>query len=104
MLKSAHNQKLYCDHLERVIDTGAIDAFSYLVGWASSLRDYECHPDMHGDVPDFRWMQGGTTHFGVHPESALAALLLPEALPAPAEILRARTPQSVPRNQPDAGR
>ena len=67
MLKSAHDQSLYCDHLDRIVDPGAIDAFWYLVGWASSLRGYECFPAKKGVIHDFRWMFGEEQHFALIP-------------------------------------
>lgn len=65
MLRSAHDQSLYCDFLEYIAAPDAIDAFWYLIGWASTLRRYECYPVMKGEVRDFRWFQGEEQHFAL---------------------------------------
>lgn len=53
--------------LEKIRDPAARDAFHYMVGWAATLRDYECFPSRHGAIHDFRFHRGTHQDFAFIP-------------------------------------
>lgn len=55
MLADARNSNFYPDWLDYIESEEAKDAFRYLVGLAAGLRNYQCHPGLHGDYRDFRF-------------------------------------------------
>jgi len=67
MLNGSENQSLYRDHYELIEDVGTKQAYSYLVGWASSLKHYDCLPSFHGVIRDFRLMHGSDWEFAFIP-------------------------------------
>jgi hypothetical protein len=67
MLNGAENRLLYPDYYELIQDVGTKQAYSYLVGWASSLRHYDCLPSSHGVIPDFRFIRGSEWEFAFIP-------------------------------------
>ncbi len=60
MLKDAHNSQLYADWLDYIASEDTKDAFRYIVGLASTLRDFNCYPQWKGRVRDFRFYLGNT--------------------------------------------
>jgi hypothetical protein len=67
MLRDAYNQNLYIEYHDVVIDPNAKQAFSYMIGWAASLKRYDCFPSSHGVVKDFRFMRGEDWEFAFIP-------------------------------------
>ncbi|MDT4883443.1 hypothetical protein FQZ97_1194840 [compost metagenome] len=39
----------------------------YMVGWASTLKDYDFFPDSHGLIKDFRFLRGNDWDFAFIP-------------------------------------
>ena len=60
MLKDAHNSQLYVEWLDYIDSEDTKDAFRYIVGLASALRDFRCHPQWKGKVRDFRFIENAT--------------------------------------------
>jgi hypothetical protein len=67
MLAGAENQSLYREYYESIQESGAKKAFSYLVGWSSSLKNYECMPSSHGVIKDFRLIRESEWDFAFIP-------------------------------------
>jgi hypothetical protein len=67
MLKGAENQTLYREHHEIMKTDDARNAYSFLVGWSSSLKDFECMPNKHGEVRDFQFWVDGNYYFAFIP-------------------------------------
>jgi hypothetical protein len=38
---------------EQIAETG--DAFRYIIGFAATLKGFDCHPGLHGKIRDFRF-------------------------------------------------
>jgi hypothetical protein len=55
MLSDARNSSLYPDWLDYIQSKEAKDAFRFIVGLAAGLRNYTCHPGLHGVYRDFRF-------------------------------------------------
>lgn len=60
MISGATNSNLYAEWLNHIESEEAKDAFAYIVGLASALRDHRCHPQQKGVVRDFRFYVGET--------------------------------------------
>lgn len=56
MLADARNSSFYPDWLDYIESEDAKDAYRYLVGFAAGLRNFHCHPGLHGDYRDFRFL------------------------------------------------
>ena len=67
MLVGAENQSLYHDYYNLIQVDGAKQAYSYLVGWASSLKHYNCSPSSHGYMKNFKFMRGTDWDFSFAP-------------------------------------
>ena len=67
MLSGAENQSLYREYYELIQDSDAKQAYSYLIGWASSLKNHNCLPSAHGVIKDFRIMRGNDWDFAFIP-------------------------------------
>lgn len=67
MLKGAENQSLYVEHYDYVLAPETRQAYLYLIGWASTLKEYECYPSFHGVIKDFRFMRGEDWDFAFIP-------------------------------------
>jgi hypothetical protein len=55
MLAGAKNCSLYPAFFAYVKNDDVKDAFALIVGWASSLNNFDCHPQIKGAVRDFRF-------------------------------------------------
>lgn len=55
MLTDYHNSGFYPDWLDYIESEETRDAFRYMVGLAACLRNYMCHPGLHGVYRDFRF-------------------------------------------------
>jgi hypothetical protein len=55
MLADARNADAYPDWLDYIQSEETKDAFRYLVGLAAGLREFQCHPGLHGEYRDFRF-------------------------------------------------
>ena len=67
MLRGADNSIMYSDYLDIIRSNDTRQAYVFLVGWASTLRDYECLPLPHGHIRSFRFMQGSDWVFAFIP-------------------------------------
>ena len=67
MLKGADNKNLYLEYYQIPQLTEVKKAYSYIIGWASSLREYECYPGPHGFIKGFRFMRGENWDFAFIP-------------------------------------
>lgn len=67
MLRGAEHSELYRDYYEILCAPEAKHAFLYIVGWASTLQDYESFPDSHGHIKDFRFLRGNDWDFSFIP-------------------------------------
>jgi len=67
MLVGTENQSLYREYYDIIEDIETKEAFSYLVGWASSLKNYSCLPSSHGVIKDFRFMRDTDWDFAFIP-------------------------------------
>jgi hypothetical protein len=67
MLQGAKNGSLYHEYYCIIQISEVKFAYSYIVGWASSLRGYECYPSSHGIIKDFRFMRGENWDFAFIP-------------------------------------
>lgn len=52
------NIELLIRHLDKIAVPEVRQAYLYLTHHAATLREYECRADEHGDVDDFRYLQG----------------------------------------------
>ena len=66
MLKDANNIELYQSHYSATQSTGTQQAYFYLIGWASTLKDYMCYPT-EGKVKDFRLYRDNNYDFAFIP-------------------------------------
>ncbi len=48
MLVGAENQNLYSEYYEVIQCSETKQAYSYLIGWAASLKSHDCFPSSHG--------------------------------------------------------
>lgn len=67
MLNGVESQHLYREYYELIQSAETRHAYSYLVGWASSLSHYDCFPSHHGLIKDFRFIRGGEWDFAFIP-------------------------------------
>lgn len=67
MLRSAGNRELYVEYYDIVLNPEAKQAYSFLVGWASTLRGYDCFPSSHGHIKDFRFVHDEDWDFAFIP-------------------------------------
>lgn len=67
MIKGADNKNLYLEYYQIPKLTEVKNAYSYIIGWASSLRDYEFYPGPHGYIKGFRFMRGENWDFAFIP-------------------------------------
>jgi hypothetical protein len=67
VLAGAENQNLYREYYEVIQSNEAKQAYSYLIGWAASLKSHECFPSSHGVIKDFRFMRGTDWEFAFIP-------------------------------------
>ena len=55
MLTESKNASKYVELLGRISDEGTKDAFRYILGFAATRKDFDCHPGIHGKIRDFRF-------------------------------------------------
>ncbi len=67
MIKGAENQERYRSYFEIVKEEDCRQAFAFLVGSAAVMRGFECLPDHHGEVRDFRYYKEGECLFAFIP-------------------------------------
>jgi hypothetical protein len=60
MLTESNNASRYVEWLDCISDDGVKDAFRYIVGLAATLKDFDCHPEFHGVIRDFRFIDRTT--------------------------------------------
>ncbi|MCD9046807.1 hypothetical protein [Luteimonas sp. MHLX1A] len=70
MFRAYEDGNLLTQHFSVVHSQDAKRAFHYLMGWASTLPDYECLPGRHGHIRDFRFMRGSDWDFAFIPNKA----------------------------------
>lgn len=67
MLRGAENSELFRKYYEVLCTAEAKHAFLYMVGWASTLKGYDCFPGWHGHIQDFRFLRGNDWDFAFIP-------------------------------------
>jgi len=69
MLKDDEDVGLFQELSEVIQDPETKQAYSYLVGWGASSRNYECYARAKGYIHDVRFMfiQGNEWHFAFIP-------------------------------------
>lgn len=67
MLQGASNSELYVEYYEAIVSPDTKQAYSFLIGWAATLRGYDCFPGSHGHIRDFRFVRGDDWDFAFIP-------------------------------------
>jgi hypothetical protein len=67
MLRGAESGEVYREYCEILRTPEAKHAFLYMVGWASTLKGYDCCPGSHGHIKDFRFLRGNDCDFAFIP-------------------------------------
>lgn len=67
MIRGAEDQDLYSDYYDGIQSVEVKQAYCFLVGWASTLRGYDCFPGVHGYIRDFRFMRDNEWDFAFIP-------------------------------------
>ena len=65
MLHGLEDRTLYRDLYNVIENSEAKLAYSYLIGWASSLYKYECFPTSHRKLREFKFVCGEKWYFSI---------------------------------------
>jgi hypothetical protein len=67
MLRGAESSEVYQEYYEILRTPEAKHAFLYVIGWASTLKGYDCYPGSHGHIKDFRFLRNDDCYFAFIP-------------------------------------
>jgi hypothetical protein len=68
MLRGAENSGVLREYCEILRTPEAKHAFLYIVGWAPTLKGYDCFPSSHGHIKDFRFLRDNKCDFAFIPK------------------------------------
>lgn len=67
MLRGAENSEMLREYYEILVTPEAKHALLYMIGWASTLKGYDCFPSSHGYIKDFRFLREDDCDFAFIP-------------------------------------